>query len=78
MLKRGFKEMLAEANAVIETVSVADLGYLLDDPEVVLVDVRESVERDRVGARRRHLRMLGPDAGPADGTANGGGPVGHR
>lgn len=50
MLKRGFKEMLAEANAVIETVSVADLGYLLDDPEVVLVDVRESVERDRVGA----------------------------
>lgn len=50
MLKRGFKEMLAEANAVIETVSVPDLGYLLDDPEVVLVDVRETVERDRLGA----------------------------
>ena len=49
MLKRGFKDMLAEANAVIETVSVSDLPYLLDDPEVVLVDVRETVERDKDG-----------------------------
>jgi len=49
MLKRGFKQMLAEANAVIETVSVQDLGYLLDDPDVVLVDVRETVERERDG-----------------------------
>jgi rhodanese-related sulfurtransferase len=49
MLKRGFKQMLAEANAVIETVSVQDLGYLLDDPDVVLVDVRETVEREREG-----------------------------
>jgi len=49
MLKRGFKQMLAEANAVIETVSVQDLGYLLDDPNVVLVDVRETVERERDG-----------------------------
>lgn len=49
MLKRGFKHMLAEANAVIETVSVQDLGYLLDDPDVVLVDVRETVEREREG-----------------------------
>ncbi|MDH3235814.1 MAG: rhodanese-like domain-containing protein [Alphaproteobacteria bacterium] len=49
MLKRGFKQMLAEANAVIETVSVQDLGYLLDDPDVVLVDVRETVEREQDG-----------------------------
>ena len=49
MLKHGFKQMLAEANAVIETVSVQDLGYLLDDPDVVLVDVRETVEREREG-----------------------------
>jgi hypothetical protein len=49
MLKRGFKKMLAEANAVIETVSVQDLGYLLDDPDVVIVDVRETVEREREG-----------------------------
>ena len=49
MLKRGFKDMLAEANAVIETVSVSDLPYLLDDPEVVLVDVRGTAERDKDG-----------------------------
>ena len=49
MLKHGFKAMLAEANAVIETVSIQDLPYLLDDPEVVVVDVRETVERDKDG-----------------------------
>ncbi len=49
MLKRGFKELLAEANAVIETVSVQDLVYLMDDAEVVLVDVRETVERENDG-----------------------------
>ncbi len=49
MLKRGFKEMLAEANAVIETVSVQDLPYLLDDDEVVLADVRDTVEREEEG-----------------------------
>ena len=31
MLKHGFKAMLAEANAVIETVSVQDLLYYLED-----------------------------------------------
>ena len=50
MLKRGFKQMLAEANAVIESVAVQDLPYLLEDPEVVLVDVRELVERESEGA----------------------------
>ncbi len=49
-LKRGFKDMLAEANAVIESVSVQDLPYLLDDPDVLLIDVRGSEERDRDGA----------------------------
>ena len=49
MLKRGFKEMLADANAVVETVSVQDLPYHLDDSEVVLVDVRETVEREQEG-----------------------------
>ncbi len=44
-LKHGFKELLAEAKAVIETVSVQDLPYLMDDPEALLVDVRETVER---------------------------------
>ena len=49
MPKRGFKEMLAEANAVIETVSVQDLPYHLDDPEAVLLDVRDSDEIDAEG-----------------------------
>ena len=50
MLKRGFKALLAEANAVIETVSVQDLPGRLDDPKALLVDVRETVERDDQGA----------------------------
>ena len=50
MLRRGFKQMLAEANAVIESVSVQDLAYLLEDSEVMLVDVRELVERETDGA----------------------------
>ena len=51
MLKRGFKTMLAEANAVIETVSIQDLAYHLEDGGALLVDVRETVERERDGAR---------------------------
>jgi rhodanese-related sulfurtransferase len=50
MLKRGFKAMLAEANAVIESVSVQDLPYHLEEGEALLVDVRETVEREREGA----------------------------
>lgn len=50
MLKRGFKQMLAEANAVIESVSVQDLAYLMEDTEAILVDVRETVERESDGA----------------------------
>lgn len=50
MLKTGFKELLAQANAVIEIVSVQDLQYLLDDPDVVIVDVRDAFERETDGA----------------------------
>jgi rhodanese-related sulfurtransferase len=50
MLKRGFKAMLAEANAVIETVSVPDLAYHLEDGEALLVDVRDLAERERDGS----------------------------
>ena len=49
MLKRGFKQMLAEAKAVIETVSVQDLPYHIEDGEAVLVDVREAIERESEG-----------------------------
>jgi len=50
MLKRGFKTMLAEANSVIETISIQDLPYHLEDNHALLVDVRETVEREREGA----------------------------
>jgi rhodanese-related sulfurtransferase len=50
MLKKGFKQLLAEANAVIESVSVQDLAYLMEDPEITLVDVRDMVERESDGA----------------------------
>ncbi|MDH3662346.1 MAG: rhodanese-like domain-containing protein [Alphaproteobacteria bacterium] len=49
MLKRGFKTMLAEANAVIEIVSVQDLAYHLEEIGALLLDVRETVERERDG-----------------------------
>ncbi len=49
MLKRGFKILLAEANAAIETVSVQDLPYHLEDPDTVMVDVRDPFEREQEG-----------------------------
>ena len=49
MTKRGFKTMMAEANAVIETVSVQDALALVGDPGVVFVDVRETVELQNGG-----------------------------
>ena len=49
MLKRGFKAMLAEANAVIETVAVHDLPYAQDDSDTLLVDMRDTVERESEG-----------------------------
>ncbi len=49
MLKTGFKALLAQANAVIETVSVQDFPYLQDEPDVVVVDVREATERETDG-----------------------------
>ena len=49
MLKTGFKKLLAEANALIKTVSVQDMDFVLDDEDTVLVDVRETVERENDG-----------------------------
>ena len=49
MLKLGFKEMLAQANAEIDIISVHDLAYIIDDPDVTLVDVRGVAERNSDG-----------------------------
>lgn len=50
MLKVGFKELLAQANSAIESVAVQDLPYLMDEPDVVIVDVRDGMERETEGA----------------------------
>ena len=49
MLKRGFKQMMAEANAAIETISVQDALALLGHPNTVFVDVREKIETAQTG-----------------------------
>ena len=50
MLKLGFKDLLADANADIDIISVHDLAYVVDDDDVVLVDVRDAWEREEEGA----------------------------
>ncbi len=67
----GFKQMLTEANAVIETVSVADAMYLLEEDDVYFVDIRETVERQQAGtiagaihAPRGFLEFIADPEGP--------------
>jgi rhodanese-related sulfurtransferase len=48
-LKKTVKQMLAKANAEVETVSGADAINLKDDPNVVFVDIRDIRELDREG-----------------------------
>ncbi len=48
-LKKTVRQMLAEANAEIETVSAADAIKLKDDTGVVFVDIRDIRELDRDG-----------------------------
>ncbi len=71
MVTRGFKQMLAEANAVIQTISVQDAQALVGDPDVVFVDVRETVERqasggikDSVHAPRGFLEIIADPESP--------------
>jgi rhodanese-related sulfurtransferase len=45
MVSKGIRELLTEAGAVVETVSVADARSLVGNEDVVFVDVRESQER---------------------------------
>ena len=49
MVQRGFKQLIAEANSVIETITVAQARLLVGDPGVQFVDVRETVERQQSG-----------------------------
>ena len=48
-LKKTVKQMLAEANAEVETIPAADAIKLKDDPNILLVDIRDIRELDRDG-----------------------------
>jgi rhodanese-related sulfurtransferase len=48
-LKKSVAQMLAEANAEIETIQAADAIKLKDDPNILLVDIRDIRELDRDG-----------------------------
>ena len=48
-LKKGSKEMVAEARSRIEEIEAMDLIGRLDDPETVIVDLRDVRERQRTG-----------------------------
>ena len=48
-IKKGIKELVAEANAEVETVTVNDAMKLRDDPGVTFVDIRDIRELDRDG-----------------------------
>lgn len=40
-MKKGYKQLLAEANETVETISVEQAAALRDDPNVQFVDVRD-------------------------------------
>lgn len=48
-LKKTAAEMVAEARARIEEIETPDLIARLDDPDVVIVDIRDVRERQRTG-----------------------------
>jgi rhodanese-related sulfurtransferase len=48
-IKKGYKQLLAEANAEIETLTVENAIGLLGEPDVVFVDLRDPREIDREG-----------------------------
>lgn len=48
-MTKGYKQMLAEADAVVQSVSVEEAAAALDDPQIVLVDIRDPRELAREG-----------------------------
>lgn len=70
MLKKGFKQLLAEANADIDSMPVALARDMLEDDDVVFVDVREAQERSQgfipgsVHAPRGFLEFIADPEGP--------------
>lgn len=48
-MKKGYRELLDEANAVVEVVAPEEAATLLDDPDTVFVDLRDPREVQREG-----------------------------
>jgi rhodanese-related sulfurtransferase len=48
-ITRGYKTLLAEADAAVKTLEVADVQKLLGDENTVLVDLRDPRELEREG-----------------------------
>ncbi|MSP51126.1 MAG: rhodanese-like domain-containing protein [Alphaproteobacteria bacterium] len=49
MITKGYKELVSEAEAEVETLTVAEARQLLSDPRVQFVDVRDVRELAREG-----------------------------
>ncbi|MBB6465029.1 rhodanese-related sulfurtransferase [Aminobacter lissarensis] len=48
-MKKGYRELLDEANAVVEVVSPEEAATLLDDTETIFIDLRDPREVEREG-----------------------------
>ena len=48
-MNKSYKDLLAAANAEIETIPAADAIGLLNDEEVCFIDIRDSAELERDG-----------------------------
>jgi rhodanese-related sulfurtransferase len=70
MPERGFKQLMAEANAVIKTISVGEAKKLSTDENVCFIDVREKHERESghvdgsYHAARGFLELIAAPDGP--------------
>jgi rhodanese-related sulfurtransferase len=70
MLKKGFKQCLAAANAEIDSMPVSLALDMLEDDDVVFVDVRETQERQKgfipgsAHAPRGFLEFIADPEGP--------------
>jgi rhodanese-related sulfurtransferase len=70
MAAQRFKDMIAGANAVIDTISVHDALTMVGDDDAVFVDVREASERAQgtipgsIHAPRGFLEFIADPQGP--------------
>lgn len=48
-MEKGFKQLIAEANAAVETVAVSEAMKQLQTPDIVFIDIRDLPELQRDG-----------------------------